>query len=99
MTAEEMERAIGFLLESQARHDAQIGELRESVTELRGAVAEVNSVIREQSASQSQLNESMTAAITRLADSQAETQAQMREMNGRLNALIGVVERLATGGA
>jgi hypothetical protein len=32
MSNEEVERAIGFLLESQAKHDAQIGELREPVT-------------------------------------------------------------------
>jgi hypothetical protein len=42
MTAEEMERPVGFLLESQAKHGAQIGEFRDQV-------AELNNVIKMQS--------------------------------------------------
>jgi tRNA(Ser,Leu) C12 N-acetylase TAN1 len=34
MTAEEIERVIEFLIESQAKHDAQIGELRDQVAGL-----------------------------------------------------------------
>jgi flagellar hook-basal body complex protein FliE len=81
MTAEEMERAIGFLLESQAKHDAQIGELREQV-------AELHSVIKMQSESQSQFNETITQAISSLIESQ-------RRADSRIDRLIGVVERLA----
>ena len=58
----------------------------------------MNNIIREQSVSQSQLNETFANAIRALADSQTQTQTQVRETNERLNVLIGVVERLAGGG-
>lgn len=90
MTNEEVERAIGFLLESQARHDAQIGELREMV-------AETNRAVQMMAASQSEVNEMLTRAVTNLAEAQQQTDARLRETDARLNALIGVVERLASG--
>jgi uncharacterized coiled-coil protein SlyX len=87
MSNEEVERAIGFLLESQAKHDAQIGELRE-------AVAETNRTVQMHAESQLQLNETLTTAITALADSQSRT-------DERLTRLAGLVEKLAerVGGA
>ena len=87
MTSEEMERAISFLLDSQAKHDAQIGELRDRVAELAEQVGEINRVIRLQSESQSQFNEMITNAVISLIDSQRQTDA-------RINQLAGVVERL-----
>jgi uncharacterized coiled-coil protein SlyX len=84
MSNDEVERAIGFLLESQAKHDAQIGELRE-------AVAETNRVVQMHAASQLQLNETLTTAITALADSQSRT-------DERLTRLAGLVEKLAERG-
>jgi hypothetical protein len=83
MTSEEMERAIEFLLRSQAKHDAQIAELREQV-------AETNRIVQMSTESQSQLNEMLTKAITDLAVSQRQTDA-------RLNQLAGVVEKLVEG--
>lgn len=80
MSGEEMERAVEFLLASQAKHDAQIGELRDQV-------AELNRVITMQSESQTQFNQTITNAITALVESQRQTDA-------RLNRLAGVVERL-----
>ncbi len=94
MSNEEVERAIGFLLESQAKHDAQIGELREAVAGLTQQVAETNRVVQMHADSQLQLNETITGAITALADSQRRT-------DERLTRLAGLVEKLAerVGGA
>jgi ABC-type transporter Mla subunit MlaD len=83
MTTEEMERTIEFLLQSQAKHDAQIGELRE-------LVAETARAVQMQATSQSQLNGTLTNAITALADAQSKT-------DERLTRLAGVVERFVEG--
>lgn len=90
MTNEEVERAIGFLLESQAKHDAQLGELREMV-------AETNRAVQMMAASQSEVNEMLTRAATNLAEAQQQTDSRLRETDARLNTLIGVVERMAVG--
>jgi vacuolar-type H+-ATPase subunit D/Vma8 len=98
MTAEEMERAISFLLDSQAKHDAQIAELHD--------------IIREQANSQSELNQMMTQAMTDLAEAQRRTEtkvdrladiatrsnARQEETDARLDRLSEVVERLAQRG-
>jgi len=106
-----MERAISFLLESQAKHDAQIGQLS-------GAVAETNRIVQMMAVSQSEVNETLTRAVAGLIEGQQQTQAQLRETqaglretnvqlrdtdaklrktDARLNVLINVVERLAGG--
>ena len=87
MSNEEVERAISFLLESQAKHDAQIGELRQMV-------AETNRAMQMSAESQTQFTETVTTAITALADSQRRT-------DDRLTRLAGLVEKLAerVGGA
>jgi TolA-binding protein len=109
MTGEEIERAISFLLDSQAKHDAQIGELRDQVSELTARVAEVNHVITMQSESTSQFNEMITGAITslieaqrrtetkvdRLVDVAAQSEARHNETDERLDRLAAMVERLA----
>jgi predicted nucleic acid-binding Zn-ribbon protein len=84
MTGEEVERAIEFLLTSQAKHDAQIAEL--------------HNIIREQATSQSELNQAMTKAITDLAEAQQRTVAKVNETDARLDRLSEVVERLAARG-
>jgi vacuolar-type H+-ATPase subunit D/Vma8 len=84
MTAEEIERAISFLIESQAKHDAQIAELHD--------------IIREQANSQSELNQAMTRAISDLAEAQRRTVGRVNETDARLDRLSEVVERLATRG-
>jgi predicted nuclease with TOPRIM domain len=81
MTAGEMERAIGFLLESQARHDAQIAELHE--------------IIREQSASQSELNQAMVRAINDLAEAQRRTETKVERLADKVERLADKVDRLA----
>jgi DNA anti-recombination protein RmuC len=94
MTNDEVERAIEFLLSSQAKHDTQIGELRETVAGLAQQVSETNRVLQMHAESQLQFNETLTTAITALADSQSRT-------DERLTRLAGLVEKLAerVGGA
>jgi TolA-binding protein len=98
MTAEEMERAISFLLDSQARHDAQIGQLNEQMAELVARVAETSRIVQMQAESQSQLNELLTKTMTDLATAQqraeARSLARHDETDARLARLSVVVERL-----
>jgi peptidoglycan hydrolase CwlO-like protein len=88
MTAEEMERAIEFLLANQAKHDAQIAEIREQV-------AETNLVIRMQGESQTQFNEMVTQAITSLAEAQRRTETKVERLADKVERLADKVDRLA----
>jgi predicted nucleic acid-binding Zn-ribbon protein len=91
MTSEEMERAIEFLLQSQANLEAQI--------------AETNKIVQMHAESQSQLNETLTKTISALADAQARAESRSNarhdETDARLDRLAAVVEKLAerVGGA
>jgi ABC-type transporter Mla subunit MlaD len=80
MTGEEMERAIEFLLQNQAT-------LEERITQTQQQVADLANVVRMQADSQSQLNQTLTAAITALAEAQQKTEA-------KVDRLAGVVEKL-----
>jgi hemoglobin-like flavoprotein len=73
MTGEEMERAIEFLLQNQAT-------LEERVTEL-------SRIMQMQAESQGQLNQTLTTAITALAEAQTKTEA-------KVDRLTTVVEKL-----
>jgi hypothetical protein len=73
MTGEEMERAIEFLLQNQAT-------LEERVTEL-------SRIMQMQAESQGQLNQTLTTAITTLAEAQTKTE-------GKVDRLTVVVEKL-----
>lgn len=109
MTNEEMERAITFLLESQAKHDAQIAGLGQMI-------GETNRAVQMMAASQREVNEMLTRAVADLIESQRQTQAQLRDTDARLretdgrlrdtdarlrdtdarlNVVVNVVERLA----
>jgi uncharacterized coiled-coil protein SlyX len=78
MTGEEMERAIEFLLQNQAT-------LEERVTEL-------SRIMQMQAESQGQLNQTLTAAITTLAEAQTKTEAKV----DRLTVVVEkLVERLS----
>lgn len=73
MTGEEMERAIEFLLQNQAT-------LEERVTEL-------SRIMQMQAESQGQLNQTLTIAITTLAEAQQKTES-------KVDRLTGIVEKL-----
>jgi hypothetical protein len=78
LTGEEMERAIEFLLQNQAA-------LGERVTEL-------SRIMQVQAESQGQLNQTLTTAITTLAEAQTKTEAKV----DRLTVVVEkLVERLS----
>jgi hemoglobin-like flavoprotein len=78
MTGEEMERAIEFLLQNQAT-------LEERVTEL-------SRIMQMQAESQGQLNQTLTTAITTLAEAQQKTEAKVDRLT---NVVEKLVERLS----
>jgi hypothetical protein len=80
MTGEEMERAIEFILQSQAT-------LEERVTQTQQQLGELGRVVQMQAESQGQLNQTLTTAITALADAQVKTDT-------KVDRLAGVVEKL-----
>lgn len=84
MTGEEMERAIDFLLRSQANLGARIEQVNAN---LGAQIAELTGVVRMQADSQSQFNQTVTTAITALAEAQQKTEA-------KVDRLAGVVEKL-----
>ena len=91
MTGEEMERAIDFLLRSQANLEARIEQVN---TNLGAQIADLTSAVRMQADSQSQFNQTVTTAITALAEAQQKTEAKV----DRLADVVGkLVERLAGG--
>jgi ABC-type transporter Mla subunit MlaD len=80
MTGEEMERAIEFLLENQATLEARVTQTQEQL-------AELGRVVQMQAESQGQLNQTLTTAISALAEAQQKTEA-------KVDRLAGVVEKL-----
>jgi len=87
MTGEEMERAIEFLLQNQATLEEHMTRTHEHLSATQAQVAELTQVVRMHIDSQSQLNQTLTTAITALAEAQQKTEAKV----GRL---AGVVEKL-----
>jgi peptidoglycan hydrolase CwlO-like protein len=106
MTSEEMERAIEFLLRSQAKHDTQIAELRDQV-------AETNRIVQMHADTQSEFIQIVTRTLEALGESQRRTDERLAqiaeaaarseernahrydELDARLDRLVSVVERLA----
>lgn len=100
MTGEEMERAIDFLLRSQATLEGRIEqvnanlgtrieELTGRVGELTESVTELNRVVRMQADSQSQFNQTVTTAITTLAEAQAKTESKIDRLADLVGKLAG----------
>ena len=104
MTGEDMERAIEFLFQSQANHEARLGQLTDNVKELSQQIAETNKIV--------QLNaETQTAFIqivTRHIEAQGEINASLRaaikqndvsinRTDTRLDRLEALVERYIEG--
>lgn len=87
MTGEEMERAIGFILEHQSSLETRIQQTQEQLAQAVESIAELNRVVQMQSVTQSQLNETLTRSITALAEAQSKTEA-------KVDRLAGVVEKL-----
>lgn len=91
MTGEEMERAIDFLLKSQASLEARIEQVNTNlgaqIARLAEKVIALTGVVQMQAESQGQFNQTVTTAITALAEAQTKTET-------KVDRLAGVVERL-----
>lgn len=91
MTGEEMERAIDFLLQNQTTLEQRVERTQQQISETQGqlsqtveAVAELNRVVRMQADSQSQFNQTLTMAVTALAEAQTNTEARLADLVGKL---------------
>jgi ABC-type transporter Mla subunit MlaD len=90
MTGEEMERAIEFLLQNQATLEGRIEQVNRDLGE---RIGELTAVVRMQADSQSQFNQTLTTAVTALAEAQQKTEAKV----DRLADVVGrLVERLSS---
>jgi hypothetical protein len=83
VTGEEMERAIEFLLQNQAT-------LEQRVEQTQAQLSELTRVVQMQADSQGQLNQTVTTAITALAEAQTKTEA-------KIDRLVDLVGKLAEG--
>ena len=106
MTGEEMERAIEFLLQHEATLEgriertqaqlsetqAQLSETQTQLSETQAQIAELGRVVRMQAESQSQLNQTLTTAISALAEAQLKTETKVDRLAGALEKLV---ERLS----
>lgn len=86
MTGEEMERAIEFLLQSQANLEAQQRRTDEQI-------AETGRQLQAYAQTQSEFIRVTTESITRLAEAQERTDARLAKTDERLNKLIGLFEQ------
>lgn len=91
MTGEEMERAIDFLLKSQANLEQRIEQVNAN---LGARIEGTNRLIGELAQTQNEF----TQTVTRVFEEQAELNRRQAEFNRRtderINALVGAVERL-----
>ncbi len=108
MTGEEMERAIEFLLEGQARLDNRIEQTNAQLAQLNAQVVETSRHLALYAETQSQFIEIVTRSLDTLTLALAQTNERLTQMqtrtderlaqmqtrtDERINALIGVVER------
>jgi chromosome segregation ATPase len=105
MTNEELERALEFLVKSQADFHARQTAFEERMTafEVRQEqttqqIAELGMQLRVYADTQSQFIQIVTSTMTKLAEAQARTEQVVAETNARLDRLAAMVERNITGG-
>lgn len=93
MTGEEMERAIEFLLQSQASYESRLADISARQDRTDEQIAETNRQLATYAETQSQFIEIVTQAMANLADAQARTERTVNETNERLDKLIGLFEQ------
>ncbi len=93
MTGEEMERAIEFLLQSQANYETRLADISARQDRTDAQIAETSRQLATYAETQSQFIEIVTTAMTNLADAQAHTERTVTETNARLSRLAALVER------
>ncbi|HEY0099301.1 MAG TPA: hypothetical protein VGB76_10160 [Pyrinomonadaceae bacterium] len=93
MTGEEMERAIEFLLQSQAKAEAQIAETARQIAETQQQAAET----QRQAAAYAETQSVFIQTVTRALEAQDQINASLRAADARtderLNKLIGLFEQ------
>jgi chromosome segregation ATPase len=74
MTGAEMERAIEFILQIQAKHEARLGELGEKTNQLTEQIAETNRIVQFHAETQT----AFIQTVTRHIEAQGEINASLR---------------------
>lgn len=74
MTGDEMERAMEFILQGQANHEARLGELTEKTNQLTEQIAETNRIVRLHAETQTQFSQ----IVTRHIEAQVEFNTSLR---------------------
>lgn len=92
MTGEEMERAIEFLVKSQAAHDTRLDQLTAQVTE-------TSKQLQMYAETQSQFIQIVTRTLEAQAEVNASLRAAIARTDERLERLEVVVERIVEGRA
>ena len=88
MTGDEMERAIEFLLQNQATLEGRITRTQEQLGHTQQQLGELNRLVHMQATSQGELNQTLTRAITTLAEAQAKTEAKVDRLAGVVKKLV-----------
>ena len=105
MTGDEMERAIEFLLQSQAKAEAQIAETWQQIAQTNRQLAETDRQVAEtqrQLAAYAETQSVFIQTVTRTFEAQEQINASQRAANAqadeRLNKLIRLFEQHITMG-
>lgn len=97
MTGDEMERAIDFLLQGQANHEARLGELTDNVNQLTGQVAETNRLMQLHAETQTAFIQIVSRHIEAQGEINESLRANINRTDVRLDRLEAVVERYIEG--
>jgi chromosome segregation ATPase len=99
MTGDEMERAIEFLLQGQANHEARLGDLTERVGELTGTVNQLTEQVTDMNRLMQFHAETQTSFIqivTQHIEAQGEINASLRVAINQTNVRINQAEARST---
>ena len=93
MTGEEMERAIEFLLQSQANFETRLTVLEGLATQTSKQVAETSKHLQAYAETQTEFIQIVTTAIQGLTAAQARTDERLSRTDERLKNLAALIER------
>lgn len=93
MTGEEMERAIEFLLQSQANFEARLSAYDARLEQTQAQIAETGQQLSTYAEMQSVFIQTVTRSLEAQDQINAATRAADARTDERLNKLIGLVEK------
>ena len=96
MTGDEIERAIEFLIESQARHDARMADIDHRLGRVSEQTAQLSERLAQLSEQTSQLSEQtsqLSEQTSQLSEHLAQIDMVVREYTGMQSELVRVVTR------